>query len=197
MFLVTLYRHIKDKHGQKTSFVILLAFLLSFIVARVYSLFTIVDFFPVLTVKGTRVHHLNFGISLLAVSGFLAFYLANTKFHKKIVILYGIGLGLTFDEFAMWLRLEDDYWVRASYDAVIIISVILLNAVFFGNFWIRFFKKLSYSLNPLRRFVFAFGARIKKKTVLFFKFCYNNGKLIICVSFIVLFMAVFLGRFLP
>jgi hypothetical protein len=38
-------------------------------------------------------------------------------------------LGLTFDEFGMWVRLQDDYWVRQSYDAVIIVTLLLLNIV--------------------------------------------------------------------
>lgn len=180
MFLISLYNHIKDRHGQKTSFVILLAFLLSFIVARVYSLFTVIDLFPVLTVKGVRVHHLNFGISFLAIAGFLAFYLANTKHHKKVAIMYGIGLGLTFDEFAMWLRLEDNYWVRTSYDAIIIIAAILLNAVFFGSFWLRFFKRLSSHFYPQYRFVFRIQAKVKRGAVFFAKVCYNNITLLLC-----------------
>ena len=37
-------------------------------------------------------------------------------------MVYGIGLGLTFDEFGMWLHLNGDYWQRASFDAVIVLA---------------------------------------------------------------------------
>ena len=36
-----------------------------------------------------------------------------------------IGLGLTFDEFGMWLHLGGLYWQRASFDAVTVISAML------------------------------------------------------------------------
>ncbi|MGH9390716.1 MAG: hypothetical protein ACRD1Z_13955, partial [Vicinamibacteria bacterium] len=32
---------------------------------------------------------------------------------------------LTFDEFGMWLHLEDHYWQRASFDAVVVIASLL------------------------------------------------------------------------
>jgi hypothetical protein len=40
-------------------------------------------------------------------------------------VIYGIGLGLTFDEFGMWLHLNGDYWQRASFDAVIVLAAAL------------------------------------------------------------------------
>ena len=139
MFFVDFCKRVKDKHGRKTSFLILLSFLSSFVVARIYALFTA----PVLMFRHVHIHHLNYGISFLAVSGFLSFYYSNSKYRNKIIFLYGVGLGLNFDEFAMWLHLEDHYWMRTSYDAVVIISVILLNAVFFGDFWLRIFGKAA------------------------------------------------------
>jgi hypothetical protein len=30
----------------------------------------------------------------------------------------------------MWIRLEDDYWVRQSYDAVIIVTLLLVNIAY-------------------------------------------------------------------
>jgi hypothetical protein len=46
-----------------------------------------------------------------------------------------VGLGLTFDEFGMWLRLQDDYWSRLSYDAIIVISLFFINIVYFYSSW--------------------------------------------------------------
>ena len=37
-------------------------------------------------------------------------------------IFYGIGLGLTFDEFGMWVHLGGSYWQNASVDAVMLIA---------------------------------------------------------------------------
>ena len=36
-------------------------------------------------------------------------------------LLYGLAMGLTFDEFGMWLNLGGSYWQRASFDAVIVV----------------------------------------------------------------------------
>jgi hypothetical protein len=44
-----------------------------------------------------------------------------------LAVAFGIGCGLTLDEFALWLHLEDVYWAdegRSSVDAVIIASLI-------------------------------------------------------------------------
>lgn len=146
MFFLDFLCHLQDKHGQKVSFLILLSFLFAFVVARIYALVTA----PILEIKGIHIHHLNFGISLLAISGLLGFYFSDSKWRKKIIVFYGIGLGLTFDEFGMWLHLEDQYWMRTSYDAIIIISLILLNAIFFGERWIKIFKFIFYHAEKIK-----------------------------------------------
>jgi hypothetical protein len=40
-------------------------------------------------------------------------------------VLYGIALGLTFDEFGMWLHLGGSYWQTASWDAVGLLASVL------------------------------------------------------------------------
>lgn len=132
--------HVKDK-GRELPFRILLSFLITFIVARlmVYSIINGILPNMFLIVDGTHVHHLNYGIFLLSISGYFALTLSkNEKWIKKIAIIYGIGLGLTFDEFGMWLHLRDDYWMRHSYDAVIVVAILLFNGLVFGRFWMNY-----------------------------------------------------------
>ena len=105
---------------------ILLAFLATFICARglVFLIMArkIPDFF--LHVRGTHVHHLNYGIFLLvAVGAWLL--LRPPKNSRWPAVLYGIGLALTFDEFGMWLHLGGSYWQRASWDAVVVVGGVL------------------------------------------------------------------------
>jgi hypothetical protein len=77
-----------------------------------------------LQVHGTHVHHLNYGIFLLAgVGAYLLFSPGPAA--PTAALFYGIGLGLTFDEFGLWLHLGGDYWQRASYDAVIVLAALL------------------------------------------------------------------------
>jgi len=76
--------------------------------------------------RGTHLHHLNYGIVLLAgVGAVLLFYRPTGRWLAGTAILYGVGLALTFDEFGMWLHLNTDYWQRASFDAVVAIGSLL------------------------------------------------------------------------
>src|SRR5881409_2595169 len=101
---------------------VLLSLLFAFIVSRVFSILIMLHKMPdvYLHVRGTHVHHLNYGIFLLAGVGAWLLFTPGPAAPAAAVI-YGIGLGLTFDEFGMWLHLNGDYWQRASFDAVIIL----------------------------------------------------------------------------
>src|SRR5438132_11697816 len=73
--------------------------------------------------RGTHLHHLSYGIVLLAgVGAVLLFHRPTGRRLSATAILYGVGLALTFDEFGMWLHLNTDYWQRASFDAVVAIG---------------------------------------------------------------------------
>jgi hypothetical protein len=77
---------------------------------------------------GVHIHHLVFGILLILVSGFLNFAIQpSSPWFEILAGMFGIGAGLTLDEFALWLYLEDVYWAeegRSSVDAVIFASII-------------------------------------------------------------------------
>jgi len=74
-----------------------------------------------LDLGGTHVHHLNYGIFLLAATG--GYLLLKPAPNRRLAcLLYGVGMGLTFDEFGMWLHLGGSYWQRASWDAVAVIA---------------------------------------------------------------------------
>src|SRR2546427_1552026 len=76
--------------------------------------------------RGTHLHHLNYGIVLLAAVGAVLLFRRPTgRWLSATAILYGVGLALTFDEFGMWLHLQDDYWQRASFDAVVVVGSLL------------------------------------------------------------------------
>ena len=79
------------------------------------------------TSGGLHIHHLVWGILLLMISGFLGFALQPPGVWMDILaVLFGIGMGLTLDEFALWLHLDDVYWSdegRQSVDAVVVAFV--------------------------------------------------------------------------
>ena len=83
--------------------------------------------------RGVHVHHFTYGVLILAVVGLYMILRrpdVRTRMFEVSVMLYGIGLALTFDEFGMWIRLQDNYWVRQSYDAVIVILFVFLNIAY-------------------------------------------------------------------
>src|SRR5580765_5158039 len=105
---------------------VLLSFMLTFVLARLVSILMTLHRMPniYLHVRDTHVHHLNYGILLLAgVGAYLLFSPGPAA--PAAAVIYGVGLGLTFDEFGMWLHLNGDYWQRASFDAIVVLAATL------------------------------------------------------------------------
>jgi hypothetical protein len=106
----------------------LFGFIVTFIAARIVVLLIMSRRMPNLYffMHGTHVHHLNYGIFLLAgVAGYLLFSARCDQDLKRAALGYGVAMALTFDEFGMWLHLGGSYWQRASVDAVIVVAAVL------------------------------------------------------------------------
>jgi hypothetical protein len=80
------------------------------------------------TPGGLHIHHLVFGIVFMMIAGFLAFVIQPySPWFEILAGLFGVGAGLTLDEFALWLYLDDVYWSeegRSSVDAVVFAAII-------------------------------------------------------------------------
>ena len=106
----------------------LVSFLVTFLGARLVVFLIMSRRLPdmFLHVGGAHVHHLNYGIFLLSMTGAFVIFARPAGTALKIAaVLYAIGLGLTFDEFGMWLNLGGGYWQRASLDATITVAALL------------------------------------------------------------------------
>jgi hypothetical protein len=120
-----------DKADQRAGLILLGSMLLSFGFIR-FSTRMIraeVSWWPGnVSPGGLHIHHLVFGIVLMMLAGFIAFAIQPYSPWFEITAgLFGIGMGLTLDEFALWLYLEDVYWAeqgRSSVDAVIFAAII-------------------------------------------------------------------------
>ena len=68
-----------------------------------------------------------FGIFMLVAVGGWGVFAGprRSMWRRRMALLYGVGLALTFDEFGMWLHLGGSYWQRASYDAVVWVGAAL------------------------------------------------------------------------
>jgi len=107
---------------------VLVSFLFTFMAARVTVFLIVARRIPDLYVHlgGTHIHHLNYGIFLLAgVGAYLLLGRSDVGTLKAAAKVYGVGLALTFDEFGLWLHLGGSYWQRASFDAIAVITALL------------------------------------------------------------------------
>jgi len=106
----------------------LLAFVVTFVLARTLVFLIMAKRIPnlYLFLDKTHVHHLNYGILLLAaVAGYLLFRTPTGAAARRAAFAYGIAMALTFDEFGMWLHLGGSYWQRASLDATVVVAATL------------------------------------------------------------------------
>jgi hypothetical protein len=74
--------------------------------------------------SGVHLHHLVFGIVAMMAAGSLGFLsFGRSPVTEICAAFFGIGAGLTIDEFALWVHLEDVYWAeegRSSIDATVL-----------------------------------------------------------------------------
>lgn len=116
-------------HEQQGLFLVLLGFILSFGFIRMSTRLMRspkVPWWPgsVVSDSGVHLHHLVFGIVTMMAAGTLGFLsFGNSPWAELCAFAFGIGVGLTIDEFALWVYLDDVYWAeegRSSIDATVI-----------------------------------------------------------------------------
>ena len=111
----------------------LLAFIVTFILARITVFLIMARAIPNMYffLSDTHVHHLNYGIFLLAAVGaYTLMATPSATAARRAAFIYGIAMALTFDEFGMWLHLGGSYWQRASFDATVVVAALLAFAAY-------------------------------------------------------------------
>jgi hypothetical protein len=158
-------REAKSRLSHHLARWVLAAFIFTFVIARILVIFIMAGKLPpelFFHVKGTHVHHLNYGIFLLSATGaILLFSQPKGTWLSIVAVIYGIGLGLTFDEFGMWLHLGGLYWQRASYDAVVTIAA-LLALIAYGSTIRKWRPRHFITLIALIAVLCVFGFVLKK-----------------------------------
>jgi len=110
-------------------FLVLAGFILSFAFIRMSTRLMRspkVPWWPgsVVSDSGVHLHHLVFGIVTMMIAGALGFMaLGQSPYAELCAFAFGVGAGLTIDEFALWVYLDDVYWAeegRSSIDATVI-----------------------------------------------------------------------------
>jgi hypothetical protein len=140
----SLYQEGIVETGREPQLFCIIAFLLSFgfIRTSAYMIRAQVSWWPgnVETKGGLHIHHMVWGISALLVFGYLGVAVnPESPWLEVAAVGFGIGAGLTLDEFALWLNLKDVYWEkqgRESIDAVIVAAGLSLMALVGFRAWI-------------------------------------------------------------
>jgi lysyl-tRNA synthetase class 2 len=93
------------------------------------------------SVGGTHVHHLVWGIFAMMIFGYIGVaHQPESPWREIVAVFFGIGVGLTLDEFALWLELKDVYWEkdgRKSVDAMIVAAGLAGMAMIGLSVWAR------------------------------------------------------------
>jgi hypothetical protein len=130
------HEHIADRPRRRL-FLASVSFFLTFAIVRgmVYCIRHQIPPFHYIMMDGRHIHHLVPGILILLAVGYgwLCEFGngsdSSSIFASRFMsILYGVGAALTLDEFALWLNLQDVYFVRegrSSIDAVILFGSLL------------------------------------------------------------------------
>jgi hypothetical protein len=127
------------EHNRQALFLVLVGFLGSFVFIRISTRLMRspkVPWWPgsIVSEGGVHLHHLVFGIVTMMIAGTIGFALMGASpWFEVCALAFGIGVGLTIDEFALWVHLDDVYWAeegRRSIDATVVAAVVMALLVF-------------------------------------------------------------------
>jgi hypothetical protein len=129
---------------ENATFMLLTSFVTIFISARGISYLlrrrSSVGPFRDLRVGKRHIHHFVPGIALLMLSGGAAILSRDETLEPKLAVIFGAGMGMTLDESALLLELEDVYWTE---DGLLGVQITLAVAAMFAA--------LALALKFLRR----------------------------------------------
>ncbi|MEA2421851.1 MAG: hypothetical protein QOF55_950 [Thermoleophilaceae bacterium] len=118
---------------ENATFMMLTSFVAIFMSARAisYLLRRRSSFGPFRDLKVGRrhIHHFVPGIALLMLSGGAAILTRDESLEPKLAVVFGAGMGMTLDESALLLELEDVYW---SEEGLLGVQITLATAALFA-----------------------------------------------------------------
>ena len=145
LFISDFWEHQLVDHGRQYLFLVFVGFIGSFGFIRLSARLMRsprVPWWPgsVVSESGVHLHHLVWGITMMMAAGVISFaLLASGWWYEVCAFVFGVGMGLTIDEFALWIYLDDVYWSRegrSSIDASVI-AVAFMGLILVGGFSIN------------------------------------------------------------
>ena len=122
---------------RQPAFVMMLAFIVTFIIARGYTRLARVYGWGGVSVGDVHTHHLVFGLIMAFTAGaaIIGFTPNDTSgWFLLLSALFGVGVALVLDEFALVFHLQDVYWEREGRKSI---DAIVLALIFGGFFLLR------------------------------------------------------------
>ncbi|MCJ7719042.1 hypothetical protein MUO69_03825 [Candidatus Bathyarchaeota archaeon] len=130
----------KIKERPTLSVLALVSFLVSFMVARI---FTTLSPSTVLISGGYHIHHYWYGLIILAIGGWLGISYENERINRVAAILFGAGGGIIGDE--VGLLLTSEYWTGITFTFLMIFLA-------FASILILLFRFSRIILNEFSQF---------------------------------------------
>jgi CRP-like cAMP-binding protein len=97
-----------------------------------------------------HVHHFNYGLVLVGTSGLAALFPIGRKALRVLAALFGAGMGLIFDEFALFWNLNPNYAQEASLVAAGAAVVVLVQLVWFRRLWVALARRAWLTVRGAR-----------------------------------------------
>lgn len=124
--------------GKLPFFLCIVAFILTFVITRIIVRMIRSGKGPFKdnSVGGVHVHHMVPGLFLLIIGGLTAIGAMGPGWDSAAGVIFGIGLALVLDEFALVLHLDDVYWSeqgRLSVDVVFVIGAVMILLLLVGS----------------------------------------------------------------
>jgi len=97
-----------------------------------------------------HVHHFNYGLILVGAAGLAALRPLGRRALRALALIFGLGAGLVFDEFALFWRLDPEYSQELSVVAAGMAAAILIQLVYFRAFWTAVARRAWHGLRGTR-----------------------------------------------
>jgi CRP-like cAMP-binding protein len=154
-----MFRRLVVQQGAEPPFWMLVGFVVSLGLARLTVAFILhfhLEHQLFALVKGAtdpnpmHVHHFNYGLVLIGVSGLAALFPFGRRALRVLALAFGFGCGLVFDEFALFWNLNPEYAQTASLVAAAAAAGVLVQLVWFRQFWAALARRALLGLRGAR-----------------------------------------------
>jgi hypothetical protein len=97
-----------------------------------------------------HIHHFNYGLFLIGCVGLVSLFPFARRFLRPLALLFGIGAGLVFDEFALFWNLNPEYSQELSIIAAGLAAALLVQLIYFRSFWTAVVRRAWLGLRGSR-----------------------------------------------